>query len=82
MYNLKDFPAIEKEFAAVVDEPGHEVLEAKYCGPNTGLIYDEATKKIKVHSEWAPDADGNIVNILKNTGPATGKTLHDDGVIR
>ena len=43
-------------------------------------MYDEDTKKIVIADGWAPDVDGNVLNILENTGPAAGKVLKD-GVI-
>lgn len=78
--NIKDFPEIEKKIAgAETPEELHQYLQT-YTGPGVGTMYDEDTKKIVIADGWAPDVDGNVLNILENTGPATGKVLKD-GVI-
>lgn len=88
MYNVKDLPRLEAKineaFAHANDDQeaaAHfDAVLQQITGPATGLSWDDVTHKLNIVSSWAPDTDGNILNILENTGPATGKVLKD-GVI-
>lgn len=82
MYNVKDIPAIETALKKVKGEPDFDVLLAKYTGPDTGLVYNDANETLELASEFAQLENGDIVKISQHTGPATGKHLCDDGVIR
>ena len=74
--NTKDFERIEKRIAQVLREaeaPGlsaEEKAEAEkrfqstlghYTGPDTGLVWDDSTRKISIAPGYHADADGNVV---------------------
>lgn len=84
MYNEKDIDRLVAELAQAQAEDGerYEKLLEKYTGPATGLMYDDETYELTIASTFAPDEDGNIVNILDNTGPAMGKVLRNGRIVR
>ena len=80
MVNIKDIPELEKYLAGIEEGPGKELTIQDYTGPAVGLMWDADAKKLVIADGWAPDVNGNILNIEQSTGPATGMVLKD-GVI-
>ena len=72
--NIRDFYRIEKRIAQALaeleadaeltreekDEKFESVLN-HYTGPDTGLVWDDATGKVSVAPGFHADAEGNIV---------------------
>lgn len=62
MMNVKGFERIEKEI--VMAEKGSNQFEAvlkRYTGPDTGVEWNDETKKLSIVDGWHTDASGNVV---------------------
>lgn len=72
--NTKDFPRIEKRIAQVVEEiAADDTMTAEekvakfesvlnhYTGPDTGLVWDDATGKISIAPGFHADEHGDVV---------------------
>lgn len=92
MLNVKDIPKYTAEIRAAIDEaiasygtpnsPAVDELVAKYTGPATGLWWDAGKKSLFIAKGWCEDEDGNIVDPVECTGPATGLEYRDGKVRR
>ena len=89
MYNVKDLPELEAKLVEAYkvrndsDEQGEafDELIQKITGPSTGLSFNDETLKLEIEESFLPDVNGNILNIYKHTGPATGMEVRD-GIIQ
>ena len=60
--NINDFERIEKEL--VMAEKGSNQFEAvlkRYTGPDTGVEWDDETKKLSIVDGWHADDAGDVV---------------------
>lgn len=61
VYNVEEIPSLEEELKTASGTPNFPALLKKYEGPDTGLDYDDATKKFKIASGWYENYNGDIV---------------------
>lgn len=81
--NVKQFPEIEAKLSAIEDfelEENKEYLDT-HTGPAVGVVWNDSTLKLEIVDGWATDEYGDVVNIAKSTGPATGAVLVDGVVV-
>lgn len=76
MINVRDFETIKAELKEYFGAPEWEELEAKYCGPGTGIYFDEKKDEIVVANDWTIDENGDVVpcsnfgsGVFVNEGP-------------
>lgn len=59
--NVKNLEKMAEELKAVENEPGFQELVQRYTGPDTGLEYDDKTKKLNIVQGWHANENGDIV---------------------
>ncbi len=91
MYNKNQITEFEAKIAAAIKEDGTdesqrvEDMVAEITGPQTGLIYtpgpDGAPGTLSPADGWDYDADGNLIDVDRLTGPGTGKVFRDGHIV-
>lgn len=87
MLNVKDLDRYNAEINAIIDTYGADSDKAmeifsEYTGPETGLYWNKADRKLCITKGWCEDEDGNIVDPVECTGPATGLEYRNGKVRR
>lgn len=87
MLNVKDLDRYNAEINAVIDASGADSdkamdIIAEYTGPETGLWWNQGDRKLCIAKGWCEDEDGNIVDPVECTGPATGLEYRNGKVRR
>ena len=87
MLNVKDIEKYTAEINAAIDASGADSdaaidLIAEYTGPETGLWWNAGDRKLCIAKGWCEDEDGNIVDPVECTGPATGLEFRNGKVRR
>lgn len=86
-YNRRDIPKLEAEIKALIKAEGSdetkavEDLVAEYVSPNTGLIYNTKTGKLKLAEGYVFDANGDIVLLDNIANPGTGMIYKDGKLV-
>lgn len=68
-YNKNDIAKLEAEIKEFLATPEEDKVIDKYTGPDTGLVWDEDAKVLKLAESYMFDADGFIVRRDDVTGP-------------
>lgn len=61
MINVKDFEKIKAELKKANEAGEYDKANQKYCGPDTGIWYDEDADVIHIASDWIVDDNGDVV---------------------
>lgn len=89
-YNMSELPELEARINNAYEhrndsEEATEHFNAviqDITGPNGGLEWDDKTYKLGVSDLWAPNENGDILEISKHTGPAGEYNLVDGVLVR
>ena len=68
-YNKNDIAKLEAEIKEFLGTPEEDRAIDKYTGPDTGLVWDEDAKVLKLAESYMFDASGYIVRKDDVTGP-------------
>lgn len=68
-YNKNDIVMLEAEIKDALGTPEEDRIIDSYTGPDTGLVWDEDAKVLKLAESYMFDASGYVVRKDDVTGP-------------
>lgn len=92
MIKEKDIKMMEAQINEAIDEsiktngnpdsPAVDALISEFTGPGTGLVWNAGNRTLTIAKGYCLDEDGNVVNPVDITGPATGLEYRDGRVVK